>query len=907
MSINLLSGKWYCHACQFGGDTIEFYIKYKEIVDDSKIQFTEAKDIVQSMENGDTVSETIIKVEDINIQEEVVNQKHNVLLYEEPGKSQLKFLMEERGFSLETIKRFKLMWDADRIGIPILDIHDNIVNIRRYSKTESGAKKMVSYKIGYGRARLFPIRNIYNDSVVLINEGEMDCILANQLGYNSITVTGGAGTWSDSFTEKFRNKIVWICYDVDKAGVNGSLRISNILYGIAKEIKNIKLPITDIENGDFTDYILKLNHSKQDFDNLVEKTPAFTPMNQEKELDSGVYKVSLHEASQSIYYNKNIEMNVVVIGKTTSPYMVPKIFEVHCQCNNNKTCIACPISLEQGRARYEIGNVDTTLLELTDNNTTSMERIIKNFAGIGNCDKFEIDVVENVNLQKVLLLPELNYSSEHSEYVAREAFIVGKDIKANQGYKMNGTTVPHPKDQHVVHLITNVEPTKDNIEKFVLTEEMHEKLKVFQTVDKKVNKKIAEIQADLATNVTHIYGRNDVLMAADLVYHSVLAFEFQGKMERKGWVECLIIGDTRTGKSEAIQRLIDHYQAGDFLSGENVSFAGLVGGINTSGKQFMVTWGKIPLNDRKLVAIDEVSGMPVEQIGLLSGIRSSGVAELVKIQSEKTHARTRLIWISNDRDGRGLGSYSYGIDAVMNLIGKNEDVARFEFVVTCAAEEVPMSVINCKRSDIKYVPHIYTSDLCHDLVMWTWSRKSDDIVWENDAIDAIFKYANEMGLKYTNKVPLVEAADQRIKLARLSIAIACRLYSTEDGIKVIVKKEHVDFIFNYLNNIYNKPSLGYAELSMQYKKEEQLVSDAKPKIIDALNRNRTMASVLLNTPTMNARVLEELLNITREDSKAWMKYFQQNGMVRMYANGNSRITQGFTKILREWLQNRKVD
>ena len=904
MSINLVSGKWYCHACGMGGDTIEFYMKYKEIVDAEIILFPEAKEVTEALERGEDIDDTIIKLEERFINKDIVEQKHHVLVHEEPGEHYLKFLTEERGFTMETIIQRKLMWDADRIGIPIYDKDDNVVNVRRYSRTESGAKKMVSYKSGYGHARLYPVANLRVNKPIMLNEGEMDCILANQVGYNSITVTGGAGSWSDSFTEKFRNRIVWICYDVDEAGVNGAIRVANILYGIASEVKIIRLPIDDIKNGDFTDYVMKLNHTKIDMDLLIEKTPVFAPMNKEKNIDKNIYNLSLHEAAQSKYYNKLIEMSITVAGKDTAPYMVPKVFEMHCQCNNGKACGACPLGLEQGRVRFTIDNSDTVLLELTDNSAASMEKTLRTYARIDRCDKFELDIIENVNILRVLLIPELDYASEYSEYVSREAYVVGLEVKSNQGYKMRGTTVPHPKDQHVTHLITEVEPTKDNVEKFKMTPELHEQLKIFQAVDGKVSRKIAEIQSDLSTNITHIYGRNDVLMAADLVYHSVLAFEFQGKMEKRGWVETLIVGDTRTGKSETIQRLIEHYRAGDFISGENVSFAGLVGGINTSGKQFMVTWGKIPLNDRKLVAIDEVSGMSTEQIGLMSGVRSSGVAELVKIQSDRTHARTRLIWISNDREGKGLGSYPYGTDAILQLIGKNEDVARFEFVVTCAADEVPIDMINCKRKDIKIVSHVYTSDLCHNLVMWVWSRKPENIKWDEEAIDAIFKHAKEMGDKYSSKVPLVEAANQRIKLARLSIAIACRLYSTDDGENVIVKKEHADFVFNYLNNIYSKPSLGYSELSAQFKHEEQLVENAKPKMMKSLDQNRSMANILLNTPVINARIIEELLNMTREESKAWMKYLQQNGMIRMYANGNSRITQGFTRILREWLQSK---
>src|SRR6185503_2222957 len=95
----------------------------------------------------------------------------------------------------------------------------------------------------------------------------------------------------------------------------------------------------------------------------------------------------------------------------------------------------------------------------------------------------------------------------------------------------------------------------------------------------RVKAKFDEIHQDLEANVTKIYRRRDLLTAFDLVTHSVLSFRFQGNIVHKGWCEALVIGDTRVGKSESVGRLVNHYRVGELVTGENASFAGLIGGM----------------------------------------------------------------------------------------------------------------------------------------------------------------------------------------------------------------------------------------------------------------------------------------------------------------------------------------
>ena len=197
-----------------------------------------------------------------------------------------------------------------------------------------------------------------------------------------------------------------------------------------------------------------------------------------------------------------------------------------------------------------------------------------------------------------------------------------------------------------------------------------------------IGEKLNDIYGDLSINITGIYNRTNLHLAIDLVYHSPLQFYFGKKLIEKGYPEVLIIGDTRCGKSETSKKLVGHYRLGARSSGENTTPAGLIGGLHQVRTGWRISWGRIPLNDGRLLFIDEVSGILEEEIAKMSDLRSSGIAEVTKIQTERTLARTRLVWLSNPRSTDSINNFGSGTKIIENLIGKPEDIARFDFVVS---------------------------------------------------------------------------------------------------------------------------------------------------------------------------------------------------------------------------------
>ena len=136
---------------------------------------------------------------------------------------------------------------------------------------------------------------------------------------------------------------------------------------------------------------------------------------------------------------------------------------------------------------------------------------MKEFAGaLGDCT-VDLDVIDNVNIEDLVLIPELSWNDENQSYVTRHVSIVDHGIQAGKSYVFTGITVPDSSTQHATHLFYDKEWSEDDISSFEMSDNLKNELSVFQPAEgQTVRQKMDEIVRDLSTNVTSIYGRNDV-------------------------------------------------------------------------------------------------------------------------------------------------------------------------------------------------------------------------------------------------------------------------------------------------------------------------------------------------------------------------------------------------------------
>jgi hypothetical protein len=897
MFINLEDGRYNDFGGDNGGDAYNFYIHMHDA------SFSAAKKAVDELVGAP--EEAIIKVP-MPIEESKVEQWHKLLL---SSKELLGYLTQTRGINLEVIKKRKLGFDGTRYTIPVYNKYGLCVNVRRYLPSGSGGNKMVNFSKGYGAARLYPL-DALSANVVFLQEGEFDALLQETHGFNALTNTGGSGTWKREWNDLFKGKIVYICYDCDQAGKDGAEKVANHLLSVADKVFVIELPLEFGTGDDVTDWYQKYEKTTDDFMAVVSGTQEFTASDEVKDSDEHIHRVDLHQARNSTYKHKKVQFDVMVVGKDTAPYNIPEKIQFNCSMVgiNDKMCAQCQLARCGGELDLAMAK-DPEMLELIRSSKQQQQGLLKRKAGIpNNCSFFQNKDISSVNIEEVLMAPEIQsfaeWQADGTKYLLQSGFMVDVPIDANRSYKVRGVMTPDPWQQHVTFVLTDAEPLQDSVTSFKLTPEIRKRLEVYQTDD--VRAKFDEIHTDYVANITHIYGRDDLLAGLDLVYHSALSFYFQDVFIQKGWLELLCIGDTRTGKSETTEKLLSHYGLGEISVAENTSYAGLVGGLQQTGdKRWFLTWGKLPLNDGRLFVIDEASGLSQDDIGKMSGIRSSGIAEVTKIQTERTTARTRMIWLSNPRSGKHLSYYSYGVEAIRELIGRAEDISRFDFAISASRNEVPMDRINSKRTEADNVPHVFTSELSKLLILWTWSRKPEQVIFEDDAVDAVLKYATIMGKEYTSSIPLVEGANQRIKLARLAVATAARVFSCdESGENIVVKKQHIDFAYSYLDEIYSKPSLDYRGYSERELGDIEVAETHRDSALDYLNKFEGVADIFDRQEYVWPKHLEEQLGCERQAAQEHISFFTSTRMIIDSNNRGYKKTPAFIQLLREWKQTR---
>lgn len=734
------------------------------------------------------------------------------------GREHLRVMREKRGLTKDTIEEYQLGWDGHRYTIPVRNRKGELVNVRRYDpKAKQGKDKMKSWSTGTGSRRLFLPDILDHSDTVIITEGEMDAVIGRQHGLPTLSHTAGASAWDERWNEEFEGKIVYVCYDCDDAGRRGARRVARSLELFAKQVHIIALPLKG--NGDdLTNYFVDQGYDATEFYNLMKL--ASENANRTSHLaglrNTRAKEVGLEETMNSALNEQAITFSATIAGKVQPAYIGPKRVEFNCNEGGGTRCQRCPIS---GRNHLEIDipEHDPVVLEALNKNTDARRRVLLKHVKIPTtCPDVQVDEAETYSIEEMVLIPPTDESYGQAVNLSRRLFNVGKyrtptNIKA----RFTGMNTMDTENGRSILQAWESEESSASIDQFTMNDKVYEELTAFQPdEDQSCISKMQEIVKDLEANVTKIYHRAALHMAYDLVWHSALNFRFKGQDVGKGWLELLVVGDTRTGKSEAAQRLCQHYRAGVLTTCEGATFAGLIGGVQQMSGSWIVSWGTIPLNDRRLVVLDEIGGIAdkgiIEQ---MSSVRSSGRAQVNKIISSETFSRTRLIWIGNPTNGMSVAGHTNGaMDALKGFAPNPEDIARFDFAMAVASEDVSADEINSRRPP--RVQHRFTAKLCSQLVNWVWSRDIDQIVWESGVENYVLERAQVMGKRYVPDPPLVQAENVRIKLARLAVAIAGRLFSTDDsGENIIVDFEHVDAAEKLLNAFYGMDSFGYLDHS----------------------------------------------------------------------------------------------
>lgn len=806
LSVGLNGGGARCHACDKRiGNIVHFEAEAKGVSEEAAAQIIYAE-FVRAIVPDSTLAP---------LQEALA-----------ASQSVQKILLADAGISSVGIEMFALGWDvaAKRLAIPIFDRWGNCINLRlyklpRYRSVREEGMKVLNLK-GCGARDLFSWPHFIEftlDKPVFIMPSEKEMILAMQFGLQAVCATAGEEAWADEWNEHFTGYDICVVAQRDEVGRHAAAKRLASLQKVANFACVLEPPT---QHKDFADFVVreggqgihllgaftaKLKLSKVPAMMEVAEAVATNPVLSESAAPAWPRYFSQEPVelaavgSQPDMLNTVVKTQGIVAAKATCTFTIPWRFKVKIKGDAQRF-----FSIVIGRTLLGFIKASDTSVRI------AMQEMLAN-------DKAEIVPESFVTATEIEIIPTASVDKD-VPYVTQRCFYIGQRIEANVPYDLEIIPTTDPRTQETVGIVVSAKPISRVLDATSFTEEEIASLQVFRPAEgEDVSAKMLVMAEELSRHHTKIFNRPDWHLVALLTWLSPIGFAFPYEKEtQRGWLNSLAVGDTQTGKSKVVQTLHRLFGAGAIINAENCTYVGLVGGAVKMGSgQFMLRWGRIPLCDRQLVVIEELSGLSVEEISNMSDVRSSGIARLDKGGlSAETNARTRLLALSNVRPvNKNLAGYLSGVKAIQELIGHGEDIARFDLIITLTDREVSNDVIN-KPFTTRGAKDAIPEGLWRKLCQFVWALKPDQIKITTDAYYLCLDETKRLAEIYHAAVPIFKGGSGRYKIARIAAAIACLQFSW-NGKAVLVNEEHVQAAANFLESLYNKPSFGYLAWSQQ--------------------------------------------------------------------------------------------
>lgn len=817
--------------------------------------------------------------------------------------------LRKRAVTDKIIRERRLGYTEDgRISIPIKSPSGLWVNIRRYLPGAPGREKMKNQR-GYGKARLYPEDQMHYPSILYCG-GELKALVAaeqlNPHGWGAVCQTAGEGNFDVELLKEFAGKTVGVCMDVDHAGVQAASRRCAQFAGVAEHVLGpLELPLDTRKHpkGDINDFVAMGGDMWPLVEALTEWVPPLRGI-----VDSEPVDMPLLAACSAASAGRRVRVRAVMSAVGEAPYSIPKTVTVRCD-KSQRECALCTVYAATSPT-FEIHPESPAILEMVGATKKSVQDGLASAIGVPRtCRVVEYDTTEYFNAEDCRVSPQMEITNRASDRVMQPAVCISdanKFVELNETYSMVGRMHPHPDTQQSTLLMSSYEPTQDALSTYEARDV--EQLTLFKphewTCDG-ISEKLDAIYADLEANVTKIYKRRDLHLFTDLTYHSPLLIDFDGKTH-KGWVETLLLGDSSCGKSEVVcgargdAGLMTHYGLGVKVDCKGATTAGLLGGLQQLGGRFFVSWGIIPTHDKRLVVLEELKGLRPEVFSALTDMRSSGKAQIPKIEKRQTYARTRLIAISNPPRDRVMSSFNFPVEAVRELIMNPEDVRRFDAALLVNSSEVPPEMLNMLAANRPVVPHVFSGNLCKALVLWAWTRDVEHVRFDDEAVKLVLQEATRLSARFTYDIPLIDRGSARLKIARLSAALAARTFSHEDDDATIlrVRECHVRYVGQMLDRVYSSPASGYLDLTAAVSINEVVVDPEmiKRRIAD-LPFPRDFVRQILNATRIDQQDLQDWNAWERPESADLLAFLvRKHALVR--ENRAYRKTPPFIVMLK---------
>lgn len=739
-------------------------------------------------------------------------------------------LVNSLGITADVRAQLRLGYNGAGIDFPVI-VYDEILDVRNY-KPDRNPK--VLGKAG-SKNLILPFDLWREDArpTVLV-AGEKDMAIARVHGFNSITFTGGEGSFPKLFKHSFKGRHIYIVYDNDAAGRDGAGKAAHFI----KEAGGTPYIVdghyaTCTEKGeDLWDFFMKYGKTARDLQAIFDETPAADGKLLEKVKENISPMIRVGQAAQGAYVNRRfVRSKVTILSIFEEMFNIPEyvVFE--------KTGYDEKSFLDKGETVEWVLDDDNIqdILYLMDGRVTkaTQKTALMQAVGLGPKEAFiEMKVLSTVDVYKSVITDAIDTSSDATHQNELVLYSLKHRLDAGKQYVIQYKPTTHPTDgQHVVGILNNLEEASTSIENFKVTSRVKESLRVFQQGEQSVEDKMDEL-FERSKGFIGVEARKKVSWATDMFYHTPLDFKIGRRVER-AYLDVMIVGDPRTMKSETAKRMREMYELGTVTSMKTASVAGLIGGSDkVAGGGFKTKVGLLPQSHKGAVIMEEFSGGGRSLISQLTEIRSSGRVRITRVNGiTDVAARVRMLSISNPATKGGmsmsLAQYPSGVNVVLDLVGASEDIARYDFFVLVDEPKHYTSPLD--MFDLEPYP----KESYMNRIRWVWSRTAEQVDIQRDVAEYLMKVTGALNEDYDCNIKFFGAEAWK-KLIRVAISVAGMLVSTDEKFeRIIVTKEHIDFAAIFLKNLYDNPIFklrGYVENQRAYNVCREVDIDALQKL-----------------------------------------------------------------------------
>lgn len=837
--VNTIEHLFHCKVCSIGYSEAQFI---QQLFDCS---YLDAKRIQRTFENA----------------EDLALWESEVQLTEASKQRALNL-----GISQEVINELKLKTPtgtADLIAFPVF-MYDHLVDVRKY---DPGQKPKIKSRLNCPAGLIVPYDlwiQTPNNKVTLICAGEKDMAIARTHGFNAITLTGGEGA-PCKLLKTFKDRNVAIVYDNDGPGQRGAKALA---LALLKYTSNVKIvtgfhEICKEQGEDITDFFMKYGKNKNDLINYIKTTPYYQPS--EEDLKSQYPVVDLLTASKPENINKMLQSNIQVVAVSESTFAAPAaILAEKFKISGDKDTLPLGDFREWELAEHNCQDI----LHMIDNNfkEDAVNKNIKVLLKIPPNERcVKIKTLAKKTIFKAYVTDMFETTDTSIQPMEYTTYSLGCKLESGKKYLVTYKLIPHPyKGQQLTMIITNAVQANDSVSNFTVTDDVKAKLDVIKnltgTVEERINLITEKVKGLIGYN-----GNNTLIQSLDFAYHTALQFHFGTFKNVRGYLDTIIVGESRVGKSSTAETLRTTYGLGVFtsLAGNSATVPGLVGGSNKTTSGYQTRAGIIPQNHRGLIIFEEFGKSNANVIRELTDIRSSNEVRITRVSGTiNLPACVRMVALTNVKNTNGsikpIAAYPNGLSILTELVETAEDIARYDMIVILADR-------GASQIDPFWAPEEpFDREVYQTRIRWIWSRTADQILIDRETGLYILDKANELNREYECHIKIFGTEAWK-KISRLAIAIAGYLVSTDDYDTIKITNEHVDYAVNFFKRLYDNPTFKLKEYVEHEKRFTHIDDEGVANLQDIYNRNPSLVLQLEQCATATKNMLGAATGLSNDD------------------------------------------